>query len=138
MVGKLQKGKRNRQETVHLQARERKHLCSKRSLKPFLTKNRMAFVHHESNECSKSELDLFSIPPTQTSISKGQWIEYHPLSNQGNQVTRSDYSQGYTLFAFDLTPDHCPGEHFELIKHGNLRVELHFAQPLANTVNLII
>ena len=41
----------------------------------------MAFVHHESNECSKSELDLFSILPTQTSISKGQWIEYHPLSN---------------------------------------------------------
>ena len=41
----------------------------------------MAFVHHESNECTKSELDLFSIPSTQTSISKGQWIEYHPLSN---------------------------------------------------------
>ena len=41
----------------------------------------MAFVHHESNECSKSELDLFSIPPTQTSINRGQWIEYHPLSN---------------------------------------------------------
>ena len=41
----------------------------------------MAFVHHESNECSKSELDLFSITSTQTSISKGQWIEYHPLSN---------------------------------------------------------
>ena len=56
----------------------------------------------------------------------------------GNQVTRSDYGQGYTLFAFDLTPDHCPGDHFELIKQGNLRVELHFAQPLANTVNLII
>ena len=53
-------------------------------------------------------------------------------------MTRSDYSQGYTLFAFDLTPDHCPEEHFELIKQGNLRVELHFAQPLANTVNLII
>ena len=41
----------------------------------------MAFVHHESNECSKSELDLFRIPPTQTSISRGQWIEYLPLSN---------------------------------------------------------
>ena len=58
--------------------------------------------------------------------------------NTGNQVTRSDYGQGYTLFAFDLTPDHCPGDHFELIKQGNLRVELHFAQPLVNTVNLII
>ena len=41
----------------------------------------MAFVHHESQECTKSELDLFSIPATQTSITKGQWIEYHPISN---------------------------------------------------------
>ena len=39
----------------------------------------MAFVHHESRECTKS--DLFTIPATQTSIRKGQWIEYHPLSN---------------------------------------------------------
>ena len=81
MVGKLQKGKRQDKKSVRLQARNGKHLSSKRNLKPFLTKNRMAFVHHESNECSKSELDLFSIPPTQTSISKGQWIECHPLSN---------------------------------------------------------
>ena len=58
--------------------------------------------------------------------------------DKGNQMTRSDYHQGYTLFAFDMTPDHCPGDHFELIKQANLRVELHFAQPLANTVNLII
>ena len=41
----------------------------------------MAFVHHECQECTKSELDLFTIPATQTSITKGQWIEYHPLSN---------------------------------------------------------
>ena len=41
----------------------------------------MAFVHHESQECTKSELDLFTIPATQTSITKGQWIEYHPLTN---------------------------------------------------------
>ena len=41
----------------------------------------MAFVHHESQECTKSELDLFTFPATQTSITKGQWIEYHPLSN---------------------------------------------------------
>ena len=41
----------------------------------------MAFVHYESQECTKSELDLFTIPATQTSIAKGQWIEFHPLSN---------------------------------------------------------
>ena len=56
----------------------------------------------------------------------------------GNQINRSDYGSDYTAFCFDLSPDHCPGEHFELIKQGNLRVELHFAQALANTVNLIV
>ena len=40
----------------------------------------MAFVYHESRECTKSELDVFTISATQTSIHKGQWIEYHPLS----------------------------------------------------------
>lgn len=40
----------------------------------------MAFVHNDSCECMKSELDLFTIPPTQTSIEQGQWVEYHPIS----------------------------------------------------------
>ena len=56
----------------------------------------------------------------------------------GNQINRSDYGSGYTAFCFDLSPDHCSGDHFELIKQGNLRVELHFAQALANTINLIV
>ena len=56
----------------------------------------------------------------------------------GNQINRSDYGSGYTAFCFDLSPDHCSGDHFELIKQGNIRVELQFGQPLANTVNLII
>ena len=34
----------------------------------------------------------------------------------GNRINRNDYGSGYTLFAFDLTPDHCPEDHFELIK----------------------
>ena len=40
----------------------------------------MAFVHMDSCECVKSELDLFSVPPTQTSVENGNWIEYHPLT----------------------------------------------------------
>ena len=40
----------------------------------------MAFVHEQSCECRKSELDLFSVPPTQTSMKQGSWIEYHPLT----------------------------------------------------------
>ena len=56
----------------------------------------------------------------------------------GNQINRTDYGSGYTAFCFDWSPDHYTGEHFELIKQGNLRVELHFAQPRANTGNLSI
>jgi len=41
----------------------------------------MAFVHEQSCECTKSELDLFSVPPTQTSMESGNWIEYHPLTS---------------------------------------------------------
>jgi len=40
----------------------------------------MAFAHDMSCECTKSELDLFSVPPTQTSMEHGSWVEYHPLT----------------------------------------------------------
>ncbi|KAG8239542.1 hypothetical protein J437_LFUL019261 [Ladona fulva] len=41
----------------------------------------MAFLHSHSCECTKSELDLFAIPPTQTSIRNSQWVHYKPLSS---------------------------------------------------------
>lgn len=41
----------------------------------------MAFLHAHSGECMKSELDLFSLPPTQTSVEGGQWIHYKPVSS---------------------------------------------------------
>jgi len=44
----------------------------------------MAFISNQSCECLKSELDLFSVPPTQTSVENGNWIEYHPLTTVGD------------------------------------------------------
>jgi hypothetical protein len=41
----------------------------------------VAFIHEGSCECAKSELDLFSIPATQTSIESGMYVDYHPVSN---------------------------------------------------------
>ena len=40
----------------------------------------MAFAHDMSCECTKSELDLFSVPPTQTSMEQGSWVEYYPVT----------------------------------------------------------
>ena len=41
----------------------------------------MAFVHRLSCEGVKSELDLFAVPPTQTSIEHGGWIEHQPITS---------------------------------------------------------
>ena len=41
----------------------------------------MNFVHSKSQECTKSELDLFSVPPTQVSLEEGHWIDHQPVSS---------------------------------------------------------
>ena len=60
------------------------------------------------------------------------------FEDQGNEISRTDYGQGYTLYAFDLTPDLTCAGHFNLQKQGNLRLEVNFRQPLAQTINVII
>ena len=44
----------------------------------------MSYVHPNSKRCEKSEVDLFSVPPTQLSLEKGRWIDYRPLSSVQN------------------------------------------------------
>jgi len=41
----------------------------------------MAFVNELSCECTKSELDLFALPPTQTSIQQANGVEYQPRTS---------------------------------------------------------
>ena len=41
----------------------------------------MAFIHDQSCECAKTEFDVFSVPPTQTSIEYGNYVEYHALGS---------------------------------------------------------
>ena len=56
----------------------------------------------------------------------------------GMDITPSDFLDGYTLFAFDLTPDGSHGQHYTVNKRGNLRIDLKFDTPLASTTNLLI
>jgi hypothetical protein len=39
---------------------------------------------------------------------------------------------------FELTPEMSEVGAFQLIKQGNLRVEIHFAEPLTATINVIM
>jgi hypothetical protein len=53
--------------------------------------------------------------------------------DEGKIISRDEYAKGNTLFGFDLTP-----VTFQLIKQGNLRVEIHFAETLTGTINVVL
>jgi hypothetical protein len=85
--------------------------------------------------------------PIEMDFTNNQYIRaYYTLFNgldkagldSGNNISRDDFANGYTIFAFDLSPDSCNGGHFNLVKSGNLRINLNFKKALEAPVNLIV
>jgi len=63
----------------------------------------MSFLHTHSSECLKSELDLFSLPPTQTSIENSQWIYYKPVTSLADDSPVEFVIPGHGEDYLDLT-----------------------------------
>lgn len=60
--------------------------------------------------------------------------------NEGNGISREQYAKGYCMLAFDLTADLSSNSntHWNLIKHGSVRLEVRFESTLTQTINCII
>lgn len=56
----------------------------------------------------------------------------------GNDISYDEFKQGYALFAFNLTPDHCDGEHMSIPKTGELQIDVKFKQELATNISAIV
>jgi hypothetical protein len=85
--------------------------------------------------------------PLRPNIQQKQYLEcYETLyrgmnemnGEKGRIIKRSDWDKGYALFAFDFTADLDADDHYALIKHGNLRLEVEFAEPLAETITILV
>lgn len=58
-------------------------------------------------------------------------------SDGGFSVSRTGFRNGYTLFAWDLTPDSCNGWHLHSSLGRGVDLDLTFNTPLPTTVNII-
>lgn len=58
--------------------------------------------------------------------------------DEGIDVSRSEYPAGFTLYAFDLTPDLAESDHLNLAKEGTVRLDAKFRVALANTINVVV
>ena len=65
-------------------------------------------------------------------LRSGKW-----KTDSGLDISRQDYERGFTLFAYDLSPDLSEDGYFNLARDGSIRVELKFAQALPNTINVL-
>jgi hypothetical protein len=57
--------------------------------------------------------------------------------DEGNGIDRSDFANGYALYAFDLSPDLSENDHFNLAHQGSVRLHLKFDTALPNTVTVV-
>lgn len=74
---------------------------------------------------------------TYHTLFSGTGIHFH---NEGNAISRTNYSGGYCLLCFDLTPDLSASStsHWNLVRHGSVRLEVRFDMALSQTVNCIV
>ena len=59
-------------------------------------------MHRDSCECSKTELDMFAMPPTMITMQEAQWVEHHPISSLTSSAPIEFEIKGQTEEYIDL------------------------------------
>ena len=114
-----------------------------------LKKNPFNFQHFGLNKMALYK-EGCSVPglPFEPDFSAGRFLrDYintmnvmkYSNSDETNGLTPYEFANGYTIYAFDLTPDNAAGaEHRQVNKTHDLRLELVFEAPLKQSINVIM
>src|SRR6218665_841395 len=81
-------------------------------------------INFANNQYIKAYATLF--------MGTGKWMR-----DEGNCISREDFPGAYTLYALDLTADLSENDDFNLIRQGNIRLDMTFSQALASTINVV-
>lgn len=113
-----------------------------------IDKNPFNFHHYNVNYlCILNDSQMIPSKPYQPSFGSDLYSRcylslftdlnrYHNSPNIN--VNFTEYKNGYTLYAIDLTPDMASSEaHVSVNKSGNLAIDIKFASPLEETVTLV-
>jgi hypothetical protein len=65
------------------------------------------------------------------------WSLFQNIQEKSCDITYAEYKEGHTLYAFDLSPDMCNGDHVSLQRDGTLELDLDFAAALTDAVSVI-
>ncbi|XP_041369720.1 uncharacterized protein F54H12.2-like [Gigantopelta aegis] len=84
-----------------------------------------------------------SLPAQPLHVGSNQYISAYNSMFEGREsigldVSRQDFRNGYALYQFTLEPYHLKDGYLDLIKRGNLRLDLQFKKALSETVNCLI
>ena len=123
-------------------------LVSNTSFNSSITENPFQFKHYNLNKLQLMVGDrLYPSTPLTPNYGGNEFLRcYMTLfegtgmlnDDRGHCISRADYPKGYTLYCFDLTADMADGGHVDPIKHGDLRMDLHFNVALPETVNAVV
>lgn len=62
---------------------------------------------------------------------------FQGLNGGSNDITYEDYASGYAIYAFDLSPDACHGDHFSILREGSLDLEVNLDSSVASSITAI-
>lgn len=115
-----------------------------------MRRNPFMFEHRKLNYLTL-HVDGVQYPaiPLQPNFGSSQWVRAYQqfflatgqyYGTDGIDITYSEYNNGYTLYAFDLTADQSAldGEHFSLARNGAIRISMKFEDALNTPINIIV